>query len=99
MSGAMAMSTRCCERGSHGKLSTLAAPVYLWAGKRDDHLVPFEGTINWSALVMAMEKVGYDGVWMFEIGAPTPGAGYDDMLAKAAAARARLEKLGEPIQF
>lgn len=69
------------------------------AGKRDDHLVPFEGTINWSALVMAMEKVGYDGVWMFEIGAPAPGAGYDQMLAKAAAARARLEKLGEPIQF
>ncbi|HUF23948.1 MAG TPA: sugar phosphate isomerase/epimerase family protein [Vicinamibacterales bacterium] len=69
------------------------------AGRSDDHLVPFQGTINWSALVMAMEKVGYDGVWMFEIGAPTPGAGYDDMLAKAAAARARLEQLGEPIEF
>ena len=69
------------------------------AGKRDDHLVPFEGTINWSALVMAMEKVGYDGVWMFEIGAPTPGAGYEPLLTKAASARARLDKLGEPIQF
>lgn len=69
------------------------------AGRRDDHLVPFQGTINWSALVMAMEKVGYDGVWMFEIGAPGPGAAYDETLAKAAAARARLEKLGEPIQF
>jgi sugar phosphate isomerase/epimerase len=69
------------------------------AGKRDDHLVPFEGTINWSALVMAMEKVGYDGVWMFEIGAPTPGADYEQLLAKAASARARLDKLGEPIQF
>jgi sugar phosphate isomerase/epimerase len=69
------------------------------AGKRDDHLVPFEGTINWSALVMAMEKVGYDGVWMFEIGAPPNGADYDQMLARAAAARARLDKLGEPIEF
>ena len=69
------------------------------AGKRDDHLVPFQGTINWSALVMALEKVGYDGVWMFEIGAPTPGAGYEQTLAHAAAARARLEKLGEPIEF
>lgn len=69
------------------------------AGRSDDHLAPFQGTINWSALVMAMEKVGYDGVWMFEIGAPMPGAGYDDMLANAAAARSRLEKLGEPIQF
>jgi sugar phosphate isomerase/epimerase len=69
------------------------------AGKRDDHLVPFQGTINWSALVMAMEKVGYDGVWMFEIGAPAPGADYEQLLASAAAARARLDTLGEPIQF
>lgn len=69
------------------------------AGKRDDHLVPFQGTINWSALVMAMEKVGYDGVWMFEIGAPAPGTDYEQTLARAAAARARIEQLGEPIQF
>lgn len=69
------------------------------AGKRDDHLVPFKGTINWSALVMAFEKVGYDGVWMFEIGAPAEGADSEQVLAQAAGARARLEKLGEPIQF
>jgi sugar phosphate isomerase/epimerase len=69
------------------------------AGRQDDHLVPFEGTIDWSALVMAMEKVGYDGVWMLEIGAPGPGGSYTQTLTKAAAARARLEKLGEPIPF
>ena len=69
------------------------------AGKRDDHLVPFQGTINWSALVMAMEKVGYDGVWMFEIGAPAQGADAEQVLAQTVAARARLEKLGEPIEF
>ena len=69
------------------------------AGKRDDHLVPFKGTINWSALVMAMEKVGYDGVWMFEIGAPAQGGDPEEVLAQTAAARARLEKLGEPIEF
>jgi len=71
------------------------------AGKRDDHLVPFDGTINWSALVMALEKVGYDGVWMFEIAAPEGSgpAGAAAALAKAAAARARLEKLSEPIEF
>ena len=68
------------------------------AGKRDDHLVPFQGTIHWSALVMAMEKVGYDGVWMFEIGAPAEGDA-EQVIAKAAAARARLDTLGEPIQF
>ena len=48
---------------------------------------------------MAFQKVGYDGVWMFEIAAPAPGADADAVLAKAAAARARLEKLGEPITF
>jgi sugar phosphate isomerase/epimerase len=69
------------------------------AGKRDDHLVPFRGTIDWSALVMAMEKIGYDGVWMFEIGAPAQGADPEQVLAQTAAARARLEKLGEPIEF
>lgn len=71
------------------------------AGKRDDHLVPFQGTINWSAVVMAMEKVGYDGVWMFEIAAPDGSGpqGAAAALAKAAAARARLDKLSEPIEF
>ena len=70
-------------------------------GKRDDHLVPFQGTIDWSACVMAMEKVGYDGVWMFEIAAPE-GSGPEGAaaaLTRAAAARARLEKLSEPIEF
>lgn len=70
-------------------------------GRRDDHLVPFQGTIDWSMFVMAMEKIGYDGVWMFEIAAPE-GSGPDGIaatLAKAAAARARLEKLSEPIEF
>lgn len=68
-------------------------------GRRDDHLVPFQGTIDWSALVMAFQKVGYDGVWMFEVAAPAPGADAEQILAQAAAARARIEKLGEPIEF
>lgn len=71
------------------------------AGTRDDHLVPFQGTIDWSLFVMAMEKIGYDGVWMFEIAAPEGSGpqGAAAALAKAAAARARLEKLSEPIEF
>ncbi|MDQ3169064.1 MAG: sugar phosphate isomerase/epimerase [Acidobacteriota bacterium] len=71
------------------------------AGRRDDHLVPFQGTIDWSACVMALEKVGYDGVWMFEIAAPE-SAGPDGaaaVLKRAAVARERLEKLSEPIEF
>jgi sugar phosphate isomerase/epimerase len=30
-------------------------------GKKDDHLVPFEGRINWDIALMTMQKVGYDG--------------------------------------
>lgn len=35
--------------------------------KTDDHLVPGEGNIDWPATLMALQKVGYDGAWMFEI--------------------------------
>jgi sugar phosphate isomerase/epimerase len=42
-------------------------------GRRDDHLVPFDGTIGWAAAVMSLQKVGYDGVLMFELaGTDTP---------------------------
>lgn len=35
--------------------------------KADDHLPPGQGTIDWPAAVMEFQKVGYDGVWMFEV--------------------------------
>ncbi len=31
-------------------------------GTRDDHLVPFAGTIDWDAAMMTTQKIGYDGV-------------------------------------
>jgi sugar phosphate isomerase/epimerase len=56
----------------------------------DDHLVPFQGSINWAATVMAFEKIGYDGVLMYEMrAAETPAA----ILGKAVRARKRLEGL------
>lgn len=56
----------------------------------DDHLVPFQGNINWAATVMALEKIGYDGVLMYEVrNAESPAA----VLDKATAARRRLETL------
>jgi sugar phosphate isomerase/epimerase len=56
----------------------------------DDHLVPFQGNINWAATIMAFEKIGYDGVLMYEVrNAKSPAA----VLAKAVAARRRLEAL------
>jgi sugar phosphate isomerase/epimerase len=38
-------------------------------GKNDEHRLPFDGAIDWPAVLMAFRKVGYDGVWMFELAA------------------------------
>jgi sugar phosphate isomerase/epimerase len=59
-------------------------------GKRDDHLVPFAGRIDWDVAIMSTQKVGYDGVLMFEV---ADSGNPIDVLKKAAAARERLEKL------
>lgn len=58
-------------------------------GRHDDHLVPFAGTIDWDAAMMATQKIGYDGALMFEVadtGDPL------DVLKRCAKARERLEK-------
>jgi sugar phosphate isomerase/epimerase len=62
-------------------------------GKSDDHLVPFDGTIDWPAAMTAVQKVGYDRTLILELmthGSPK------DTLARARAARHRLEKLLAP---
>ena len=59
-------------------------------GKKDDHLVPFEGRIDWNVALMTMQKIGYDGTYLMELantGSPA------DILKKAQAARARFERL------
>jgi len=68
----------------------IATHVHDNGGKRDDHLVPFAGRIDWDLAMMATQKVGYDGVLMFEV-ADTGNA--VDVLKKMSAARERLEKL------
>jgi sugar phosphate isomerase/epimerase len=58
-------------------------------GKRDDHLVPYTGTINWDAAMMETQKIGYDGRLMFEVadtGDPV------QVLERCVKARVRLEK-------
>ena len=63
--------------------------------RHDDHLVPFEGGIDWASTMMAFEKIGYDGVLMFE--ARSQGSPHG-VLERAARARKRLEELsGTPI--
>ena len=59
-------------------------------GKKDDHLVPFDGRINWDMALMTMQKVGYDGTYLMELantGSPA------EVLQKAQAARKRFERL------
>jgi sugar phosphate isomerase/epimerase len=59
-------------------------------GRRDDHLVPFEGTIDWATAVMSLQKVGYDGALMFELaGTDTPR----DSLEKTRAVRERFASI------
>lgn len=68
----------------------LTTHVHDNAGKRDDHLVPFAGSIEWSGAIMATQKIGYDGVLMFEV----DGKGNPmDVLKRSVKARERLEKL------
>ena len=59
-------------------------------GRSDDHLVPGKGVIDWDAATLAFQKVGYDGVWMFELAV---AADRKPVLEQAAKAREKLESL------
>jgi sugar phosphate isomerase/epimerase len=92
----------CLDYGHAHLMGDVAEAVetvsgHLWTthvhdnnGKRDDHLVPYAGTINWDEAMMTTQKIGYDGVLMFEVG--SAGAEPVDILKKLARARQRLEK-------
>ena len=47
----------------------VTAHVHDNRGRSDDHLVPFEGTIDWPSALTAVQKVGYEGPLIFEMGA------------------------------
>jgi sugar phosphate isomerase/epimerase len=36
-------------------------------GRIDDHLMPFDGTIDWLATLQGVQKIGYDGAFIFEL--------------------------------
>jgi sugar phosphate isomerase/epimerase len=59
-------------------------------GRQDEHLLPFEGTIDWDGTLLALQKIGFDGVLMFE---PAGAADPAPVLRKAASARKRLQAL------
>ena len=75
-------------------VETLAG--HLWTthvhdnnGRRDDHLLPFAGTIDWDAAMKETQKVGYDGALMFEV---ADGGDPLGVLKRSVTARERLEK-------
>jgi sugar phosphate isomerase/epimerase len=70
------------------------------AGTADDHLVPFGGSIDWPAAMMALHKIGYAGPLVFEL--PDHGDA-DRVLRSATSAQRRLEailrEIDEPLPF
>jgi len=57
-------------------------------GRRDEHLAPFDGTIDWTGALMALQKVGYEGTMMLELASADPSA---PALDRARQAAGRLE--------
>ena len=55
----------------------------------DDHLVPYNGSINWASALVTMRKIGYDGIYLMELAnTATPAA----VLEEARRARQRMER-------
>jgi sugar phosphate isomerase/epimerase len=59
-------------------------------GRTDDHLLPFEGTIDWQAALTGIQKVGYEGTLLLEVAAH---GSTRDALRKARGARERMERM------
>jgi len=67
----------------------IATHVHDNRGRADDHLAPFEGTIDWAAALIAVQKIGYDGPLMFEVGARGSAK---ESLARLKSAREKMER-------
>jgi len=67
----------------------IATHVHDNRGRNDDHLLPFDGTIDWPAALTAVQKVGFDGALMLEINAT--GA-TKETLARARSVREKMER-------
>jgi len=68
----------------------MAMDVHDNRGRTDDHLVPFDGLIDWPSALTTVQKVGYDGALTFELSAR---GSTKDTLARARQARRRIEDL------
>ena len=57
--------------------------------RSDDHLMPMDGTIDWAGALTAVQKIGYEGPLMFEVGAHGPSK---DSLARLKKTREKMER-------
>lgn len=67
----------------------IATHVHDNRRKDDEHLVPYQGSINWDMALTTMQKIGYDATYLMELAstsAPAP------ILAEARRARQRFER-------
>jgi sugar phosphate isomerase/epimerase len=53
-------------------------------------LTPGEGSIDWPSALMSLQKIGYDGAWLFEVANTSTPA---NVLRKVEKARHRFETL------
>jgi sugar phosphate isomerase/epimerase len=68
----------------------VATHVHDNRGRSDDHLVPFDGTIDWPAALTSVQKIGFEDTLLLELAAhSTPR----DTLEKARTAREKMERL------
>jgi sugar phosphate isomerase/epimerase len=57
--------------------------------REDDHLVPYQGSIDWGSAMLTMRKIGYEGTYLLEIAnTGSPAA----VLEEARRARQRIER-------
>lgn len=59
-------------------------------GRRDEHLIPFEGTIDWASALTTLQKVGYEGPVVLEVGLEGSAR---DTLARMRTSRGRMERV------
>lgn len=67
----------------------IATHVHDNHGRADDHLVPYQGSIDWDAALVTMQKIGYEGTYLMELAnTGSPAA----VLEEARRARERFER-------
>jgi sugar phosphate isomerase/epimerase len=68
----------------------IATHVHDNHGRSDDHLVPYQGALNWDAALVTMQKIGYEGTYLLELAnTGSPAA----VLEEARRARQRFERV------